>query len=55
MNASRQWREASADTVIALFAANSPVASWLRKRGVSLLRLALLDIGEPDDTSLEAS
>ena len=44
-NPDRQWSEASLDTVLALFTQNSPVASWLRHRGVDVLRLALLDIG----------
>ena len=45
---SRQWQEAPRDLVFALFTANSPVAPWLRARGVDLLRLALLDIGGMD-------
>lgn len=52
---SRQWQEAPASTVLELFSANSPVASWLRTRGVDLLRTALLDIGGPDATRQEES
>ena len=53
MSLSRHWHEAPADMVLALFASNSPVASWLRVRGVDVLRLALLDVGGPVSTREE--
>lgn len=51
---SRQWHEASTETVLSLFADDSPVATWLRSRGVDLIRLALLDIGGPPSATGEA-
>ncbi len=51
---SRQWKEASLDFVIELFADNSPIASWLRQHGVDVLRLALLEVGGLAFTAGEA-
>lgn len=51
----RQWHQAQATYVLDLFAANSPVATWLRARGMNLLGLALLGASGSDATGAEAS
>ncbi|MEP6619698.1 MAG: hypothetical protein ABJE47_10290 [bacterium] len=54
-NPSRQWHQASAETVFSLFSDDSSVATWLRSRGVNLIRLALLDIGGEESARREES
>lgn len=48
-----QWCDVSAQSIIALFAADSPVAGFLRGQGANPLRLLLTTLGAPspdDDT-----
>ena len=52
-NAGSQWREASLPSVLALFAADSPLAGFLRSHGVTPLRQLLVDLGVPSDSGEE--
>jgi hypothetical protein len=49
------WQEASHSSVLALFAADSPLATFLRTNGVSPLRQVLIDLGAPSDDIAEAA
>ncbi len=39
------WEEVALPSVLALFADNTAVATWLRRAGANVLRLAMADLG----------
>ncbi|MDZ7632012.1 MAG: hypothetical protein U5K74_11885 [Gemmatimonadaceae bacterium] len=45
-----KWAEASQRSVLELFAADSPIATFLRTQGANPLRVLLTDLGAPSAT-----